>query len=144
MNRASVQRTPDVEAMLTTAPLACRCMMGKTCLQIRNTLLRFWSIWASQTSSLISTGPPCADPPTLLTSTSMRENRARQASTIFFTDAGGDVALLQGDVAADRLHPSDGFLGGLLVARSVRRRHPHPGPTHPAPVTMATRPCRRP
>ena len=30
--------------------------------------------------------------------------------------AVGDVALLQGNVAADRLHPRDGFLSGLQVA----------------------------
>lgn len=29
-------------------------MSGSTCLQVKNTLLRLWAIWASQTSSLIS------------------------------------------------------------------------------------------
>src|SRR5256885_8174887 len=45
----------------------------------RNTLLRFSSCCASQTSSLISTGPPGAEPPTLFTRMSTRPN--------FFTHA---------------------------------------------------------
>ena len=67
--------------MLTMAPRDCRAMTGSTCLQSRNTLFRLKSTWASQTSSLISSGPPGAEPPTPLTSTSTRPNASVQAST---------------------------------------------------------------
>src|SRR5467141_1164409 len=67
-----VKRRPEVEAMLTIAPPPCFSITGSTCLQTRNTLFRLKSTCAFQTSSDISTGPPAAEPPTLLTSTSIR------------------------------------------------------------------------
>src|SRR5664279_2963918 len=77
---------PEVEPRLTIAPPPCASITGSTCLQVRNTLLRLESICASQTSSVISTGPPWAEPPTLLTSTSMRPNRLTQAATVAACD----------------------------------------------------------
>ena len=63
--------------MLTIAPAPLASIVGSTCLQVRNTLLRLMSICESQTSSAISTGPPAAEPPTLLTRMSMRAECAR-------------------------------------------------------------------
>src|SRR5882672_813621 len=80
-----VQRSPDVDAMLTMAPDFCRSMMGSTYLQVRKTLLRLESTCESHTSSAISTGPPAAEPPTLFTSTSTLPQRFVQASTIAAT-----------------------------------------------------------
>src|SRR5262252_3578179 len=77
-----VQRMPDVEAMLMITPLACRSITGSTCLQARKTLFKLKSTCVSQTSSDISTGPPDAEPPTLLTSTSMRPQESMQACTM--------------------------------------------------------------
>ena len=95
----------------------CFSITGSTCLQVRNTLLRLESTCASQTSSLISTGPPCAEPPTLLTSTSMRPKRV-DAGLHHGGDRGavGDVALLHDDLAADGLHPLDGLGGAVEIA----------------------------
>ena len=136
-------------------------MTGITCLQVRNTLLRLKSIWRSQASSDSSTGPPGADPPTLLTRTSIRPKAATQASTIaatwalsvtsqvWVTISHAELArasnrLLHGFGAwVDREHlgallgEDDG--GGAAIAP--------PGPTQPAPVMMrdlvleAVRPC---
>ena len=66
---------------LTMAPLPCFSMIGSTYLQARNAVLRLWSICRSQTSSLIVTALPGAEPPTLLMRTSMRPNAPIQSAT---------------------------------------------------------------
>src|ERR1700738_2561576 len=77
-----VQRTPEVEAILTIAPPRCCSMMGSACLHARKTLLRLRSTCASHTASDISAGPPAADPPTLLTSTCGPPQVSVHAATI--------------------------------------------------------------
>src|SRR6266705_917472 len=84
---APVQRSPDVDAMLTMTPAPCATITGSACLQPRNALFRLWATCASNTSSDISTGPPAAEPPTLLTSTSTLFHLARHACTSAATAA---------------------------------------------------------
>src|SRR2546429_6116260 len=134
--------------MLTIAPPPWRSITGSTCLQPRNTLFRLKSTCASHTSSLISTGPPAAEPPTLLTSTSTRPKRSRHARTMLATAwllvtsqmwlaMPGALSSVSFSACASRstantLAPSS--TKRTVVARPL----PQPGPTDPAPVTMAT------
>src|SRR6218665_1777355 len=144
--------------MLTMAPLPWASMCGTTWLQLRNTLLRLWSICASQTSSLISTGPPLAEPPTLLTSTSMRPNAAMQRATASAMASPRvtsqlrpmkrpPAATTRRSVSAmrSRSRSRPKMLAPSSAKRTAMARPlPQPGPTEPAPVTKAILPARRP
>ena len=143
---------PEIEAILTTAPLPCRSMCGSTYLQVRNMLLRFTALTRSQLSSLVSTGPPTSTMPTLLWRTSTRPNAFMQASTI----AATSFALLTSQATASQTPPSPSMM--RLVSRAAASLRsaaktlapsrakstavalplPQPGPIEPAPVTSAT------
>ena len=145
---------PEVDATLTIAPPPWASMTGRTCLQVRKTLLRLTAICLSQTSSAISTGPPAAEPPTLLTRTSMRPNSRRQASTARATEA----ASVTSHSAVAKRPPSSrmrsavssmdaGFRSTPKTSApscanrtAAARPLPQPAPTDPAPVIIATLP----
>ena len=95
--------------MLTMLPLRFSTIVGSTCLQVRKTLLRLTSTCASHASSLSSTGPPAAEPPTLLTRMSMVPNAPRHASTI------------RGDVGTRRHAAGMGHDRGARVAGERQR-----------------------
>src|SRR5437588_1240020 len=134
--------------MLTIAPPPWRSITGSTCLQPRNTLFRLKSTCASHTASLISTGPPAAEPPTLLTSTSTRPKRSRHARTMLATAS----LLVTSQMCVVMLGALSSVSFSACASRStantlapssakrtvVARPLPQPGPTDPAPVTMAT------
>src|SRR3954471_24554526 len=138
----------EAEAMLTIAPAPCFSITGSTCLQPRNTLFRLRSTCASQASSVISTGPPAAEPPTLFTRMSTRPNLSRQALTMAaialpsvtsqiwvampFALSTVSFKLPASRSTAKTLAPSS------AKRTTVARPLPHPGPTEPAPATMAT------
>src|SRR5438067_7514646 len=134
--------------MLTIAPPPWCSITGSTCLQPRNTLFRLKSTCASHTSSLISTGPPAAEPPTLLTSTSTRPKRSRHARTICATASllvtsqtcvAMPGALSKVSLSAAASRSTANTLAPSSTKRTVVARPlPQPGPTDPAPVTMAT------
>src|SRR3954469_20322864 len=139
--------------MLTMLPPPWRSITGSTCLQARNTLLRFRSTWASHTSSLISTGPPGAEPPTLFTTTSMRPQRSRHAATICATPRAsvtsqvcvatpGALSTVSRSAAASR-STANTFAPSSTKRTVVARPLPQPGPTEPAPLTSATLSLRR-
>src|SRR2546425_259540 len=144
-----VQRKPEVEARLMITPPAWRSITGRTCLQARNTLFRLWSTCASQSSSLISTGPPGAEPPTLLTRMSMRPHSLRQDCTIALTETPSvtsQICILTAAfctvsrrLAASR-STAKTFAPSSAKRTAVARPLPQPGPTEPAPVMIATRP----
>src|SRR3954469_13534478 len=134
--------------MLTMLPPPWRSITGSTCLQARNTLLRFRSTWASHTSSLISTGPPGAEPPTLFTTTSMRPQRSRHAATICATPRAsvtsqvcvatpGALSTVSRSAAGSR-STANTFAPSSTKRTVVARPLPQPGPTEPAPLTSAT------
>ena len=143
-----VQRNAEVEARLMITPPAWRSITGRTCLQARNTLFRLWSTCASQSSSLISTGPPGAEPPTLLTRMSMRPHSSRQDCTIALTETPSVTSQICVLTAAfctvsRRLAASRStaktFAPSSAKRTAVARPLPQPGPTEPAPVMIATR-----
>src|SRR5260221_10019540 len=142
---------PEVEAMLTIAPPPCFSITGITCLQARNTLFRLKSTCASQTSSDISTGPPAAEPPTLLTRMSRRPKCSTHASTIAATalpSVTSQRCVRISAFAAFSVSTSRSawrstakiFAPSSAKRATVARPLPQPGPTEPAPVTMATLP----
>ncbi len=148
--------------MFTTAPAPCCAIKGNTCLHIKKTLLRLWSIWVSHTSSLISTGPPAAEPPTLLTSTSMRPKRAKVACTAAWMEAVSvtsqvmesisppcwlSTAWARSRVSAKRSWSRSSAMTlapSCTMRAAMARPLPQPGPTEPAPVTSTTLSCSRP
>ena len=98
------------------APLPCFSITGSTYLQPRNAVLRLWLICLSQTSSLIATASPGAEPPTLLTRMSMRPNRFTQSSTAALTSLGlGHVDAARDAGAAFLLDDGLGDVGCLLA-----------------------------
>src|SRR5436190_10069152 len=139
---------PDADAMLTMAPPPCVSITGSTCLQPRNTLLRFRSTWASHTSSVISTGPPAAEPPTLFTRTSTRPNFSTQALTmaaIALPSVTSQICVaMPGALSTVSFRSAASRSTAKTLAPSstkripVERPFPQPGPTEPAPVTIAT------
>src|SRR5688572_25375924 len=145
------QRMPEVEDRLTMAPLFCRSITGSTCLQARNRPFRLCSSCASQDSSLISTGPPGADPPTLLTRMSTRPNFCSHAATMPCT--APESVMSQTCVAmpgaldtvsrrnCSLRSTANTFAPSSAKRTAVARPLPQPGPTEPAPATMATRFC---
>src|SRR5258708_31509067 len=149
---------PDVDAVLTMTPPPCATITGSTCLQPRKTLFRLRSIWASHTSSLISTGPPGAEPPTLLSSTSIRPNRLWHASTMARTAALSvtsqpcvatvpPVSRIRSKVsaiAAASLSTANTLAPSSANSTAAARPLPQPGPTEPAPVITATLPSSLP
>ena len=134
------------------APERLAIMVGKAYLQVRKILLRLKSIWLSQTSSLISTGPPLAEPPTLLIRMSRVPNRSRQVATMASTLAAWVTSQVQVtmELAASpaRAKVSAKRSGSRSTARTlapscarrtaIARPLPQPSPTQPAPVTIAT------
>ena len=125
----------------------------------RNTLFRLKSTCASQTSSLISTGPPARRAADVVHQHVDAAEALEAGFTMAATDgAVGDVALMRGDFAARACHARRQFPSTLSRSRStakifapssakrtaVARPLPQPGPTQPAPVTIAMRSCRRP
>ncbi len=141
--------------MLTIAPAPWASIVGSTCLQVRKTLLRLTSTCESQTSSDSSTGPPGAEPPTLLTSTSMRaealeagrdhrRDRLALEVTSQLHACAIDAARFAGQL--ERLVeplPGRGRRRSTRAPSSasrtaIARPLPQPAPTQPAPVTMAT------
>src|SRR5438309_9601841 len=152
-----VQRKPEVEAMLTIAPPRSCSMMGSACLHARKALLRLRSTCASHTSSDISAGPPAADPPTLLTSTCRPPQVSVQAATIRATALPSVMSQQNGSMVPPISRPRARVSSSRAESRStaktfapscanrnaVARPLPHPGPTQPAPVTMAILSARR-
>src|SRR5260221_971493 len=134
--------------MLTIAPPPWRSITGRTCLQPRNTLFRLRSTCASQTSSVISTGPPAAEPPTLFTRTSTRPNFSTHALTMPATALPSVTSqicvAMPGALSTVSFKPAASRSTANTLAPSstnrttVARPLPQPGPTEPAPVTMAT------
>src|SRR3954466_12869339 len=141
---------PDAEAMLTIAPPPCFSITGSTYLQPRNTLFRLKFTCASHTSSDISTGPPAAEPPTLLTRMSRRPKCATQASTISFTALPSVTLQIWLRICDECFSVASRFFSFVSTAKTrapssakrvaIARPLPHPGPTEPAPVTIATLP----
>ncbi len=150
---------PATEAMLTIAPLPCSTMIGSTYLQPRKAVFRLKSIWRSQTSSVIETGSPGAEPPTLLTRMSIRLKRSTQACTISRTSA----AMVMSQRCVAHVPPSASMIervsataSSLMSSRKTAAPWrasrtavalPLPqiwlpaGPTDPAPATIATFPA---
>src|SRR5438105_4565373 len=134
--------------MFTIAPPPCFSITGSTCLQPRNTLFRFKSTCASQTSSDISTGPPAAEPPTLFTRMSRRPNFFTQAPIISATAAPsvtlqmcvampGAFCSVSSRLGASR-STANTFAPSSTNRTVVARPLPQPGPIEPAPVMSAT------
>ena len=137
-------------------PLPCASRTGITCLQPRKTVLRLKSICRSHDSSVIVTGLPGSEPPTLLIKISTRLKRSIQASTIFLTAAESNIS--QRCVAQTK--PSSSMVCRVCSTASfttstkkteapcrakrtaVALPFPQPGPTEPAPVTIATFPVK--
>src|SRR6476660_3614351 len=113
-------RRPATDARLMIAPLPCCSMIGNTYLQPRNAVFRLCWIWASQTSSLMLTALPGAEPPTLLTRTSMRPNRARQSATA----ASTSLALVMSTPRVLQTPPSFSMMALVTSAASLRRSTP--------------------
>src|SRR6266849_6561427 len=153
-----LKRIPEAEEILTMAPPFCRTMTGRTYLQARNTVLRLESSWRCQASSGNSTGPPAAEPPTLLTRTSIRSWAFTQASTMAET-ALLSVALHRWDVISPPASRTRSMVSRIESASrstaktlapsrakitAMARPLPQPGPTQPAPTTIATLPSSLP
>src|SRR5688572_11877794 len=145
---------PEDEEMLTIAPAPWRSITGSTCLQPRKTLFRLKSNCASQVSSLISTGPPGAEPPMAFTRMSILPNAETQACTIFSTCPPSSRSQIWAfreeffsSVSRSRsasLSTAKTLAPSSAKRTAVARPLPQPGPTLPAPETMATLPSRRP
>ena len=148
-----VQRRPEVEAMLTIAPLRCSSIVGSTCLQVRNTLLRLTSTCASHTSSAHldrAAGRRAADVvdenvdacrrprgtlPTIAGDALAARSRRRPWADRGARIAGAvDASPRAGRVAVDGEHRAPSSARRTAMARPL----PQPAPTQPAPVTMAT------
>src|SRR5688572_6031076 len=144
--------------MLTIAPPPCRSIAGMTCFMARKQLLRLTAKTRSQTSSESSTTPPTSTMPTLLSSTSMRPKRSRQAATARSTSADRDASACQASASppsprmistVSRAAPS--FTSTQKTRAPSRAKStavalplPQPGPTEPAPITSAVLPASRP
>src|SRR5947207_5264720 len=139
--------------MLMIAPEPWRSMTGRACLQPRNTLFRLRSTCASHTSSVISTGPPAAEPPTLFTRMSRRPNFFTQAAIISATAAPlltsqicvavpGAFCSVSSRLRASR-STANTFAPSSTNRTVVARPLPQPGPIEPAPVMSATLSLRR-
>src|SRR6185503_7656222 len=142
---------PELEAMLMMAPEPWRSITGSACLQPRKTLFRLKSTCASQTSSDISTGPPAAEPPTLLTRMSRRPKCSTQAATISATALPSvtshrcaRMSVFAAFSVSTRRSACRStakiFAPSSAKRAAIARPLPQPGPTEPAPVTMATLP----
>src|SRR5258706_3622322 len=142
---------PELEAMLMMAPEPWRSITGSACLQPRKTLFRLKSTCESQVSSDISTGPPAAEPPTLLTRMSILPKCSTHASTIAATALPSVTSqrwVWISPFVFSFVSSSGSFListAKILAPSSAKRAAmarplPQPGPTEPAPVTIATLP----
>src|SRR5215471_2786670 len=141
-----------IELTLTIAPLPCFSITGSTYLAVRKKLLTLTSKTRSHSSSPSSTGPPVEPMPTLLSSTSMRPQRCRQASTIALTlslrEASASNAAASPpslairptvSSAAARLTSTHSTLApSRAKVTAVHLPLPQPGPLEPAPTTIAT------
>src|SRR5258706_4645634 len=137
--------------MLMMAPEPWRSITGSACLQPRKTLFRLKSTCASQTSSDIPTGPPGAEPATLFTRMSRRPKCRTQVSIISFTallsvtsQRWVSISLFDFSIVSKRdflLRSTAKIFAPSSAKRAAMARPlPQPGPTEPAPVTMAILP----
>src|SRR5205814_2141482 len=147
--------------MLMMTPLACRRMIGMTCLAARMQLLRLIATPRSNASSVIlssSASPPESDTPTLLCRMSMRPQRPIASATIFLISASlvtsawkatavpCFLAIMSAVSCADssRLSTHSTLAPSRLKVSAVARPLPMPSPgLWPAPTTMATLSFRR-
>src|SRR5262245_54874808 len=118
--RSGDMRRPATDAKLTIAPFPCFCMTGSTYLQPRKAVFRLCSICASQTSSLIVTALPGAEPPTLLTRMSMRPNSPTQAATAASTSR----ASVMSTPRVRQVPPSLSMMALVTSAACLRRSTP--------------------
>src|SRR5690606_30101702 len=99
-----------------------------------------------------ATGPPFLDPPTLLTRISTRPKASWQARTIWSTASAEVTSAVQVRITpftsltlATVSFNASGFMSTANTCapsqanrQAIARPLPHPGPTLPAPVTIAT------